>query len=66
MKTVIYTHDPMLTLVHSLENAVDIYGEDYIEEFGVEVPDIIVDAFIYHYEKVLELSRLLRSIEDKK
>jgi hypothetical protein len=63
MKVMIYTHDPILTLVRSKEESIDLFGED-CEEDLVEVPDAIAIECIATYQKLIDLSQKLKIIRD--
>ena len=60
MKVLIHTHDPMLTLVRLPEEAVELFGEDTLEEDGVEVPDELVLEIDKTYKRLCELSAKLK------
>lgn len=59
MKVVLYTHDPMLTLARTPEETKELFGEDYLEEEGVEVPAGLVNEAVETYKKLVEISREL-------
>lgn len=61
MKVLLYTHDPMLTLVRLPEEAVDLFGEDILED-AVEVPDALALEVHATYRKLCELSQQLARI----
>lgn len=55
MKYIVYTHDPILTLVYRPETSAEYFGEDYAEEFGVEIPDELVNRVIESYENMIKV-----------
>lgn len=64
MKYTIYHHDPMLTLIYRPETSAEYFGEDYSEEYGIEIPEELVNRVIESYENMLkiqdELDKFLR------
>jgi hypothetical protein len=60
MRVLIYTHDPLLTLARLPEEAKEWFGEDVLEEDGIEVPDELVLEISRTYEKLCELSAELK------
>ena len=65
MKYWIYTHDPVLTLVYSREEAIELFGEDALEEYGVELPDALVLEITQTYKRLLELAKELQQKSGK-
>lgn len=63
MKVLIHTHDPMLTLVRLPDEAIDLFGEETLEEDGIEVPDDLVTEAHETYKKMCELSNKLHDIQ---
>jgi len=61
MKVLLYTHDPMLTLCRLPEEAVELFGEDAMED-AVEVPDELAREAHETYQKLKELSEKLAKI----
>lgn len=62
MKVFIYTHDPMLTLVYLPEEAREMFGEEVLEDCGVEVPDALAQELHDTYDKLCELSHQVAQI----
>ena len=63
MKVCLYSHDPLLYLCYLPEEAKDIYGEVYYDEYGVEIPDELALEINEVYERLLILSEKIRKIE---
>lgn len=61
MKVLLYTHDPMLTLCRLPEEAVELFGEDALED-AVEIPDELALEVQATYRKLCELSGRLAKI----
>lgn len=70
MRVLIHTHDPMLTLVRLPKDAIDLFGEDVLNEDGIEIPDALAIEADLIYKKLCELSHKLseikKSYEEKK
>lgn len=56
-KTTITTHDPLIYLLRTREESIDLFGEDDVNETGIEVPDELIVEFNETYQKLLKLSR---------
>ena len=54
MKITIYTHDPILNLIYTKEESDELFGEDYIEDYGIEVPDDLAIKVIESYKNLIE------------
>jgi len=65
MRVWVYTHDPMLTLCYSPEQAAELFGDSALEEDGVEVPDALVQDIIETYKRLGELSSQLKKLRDE-
>lgn len=67
MRCTTHTHDPMLTLVYLPEKTIEYFGEDYLEDYGIEIPDDLVNEVIKSYEDMLviqnKLEKYLRTVE---
>lgn len=46
MRVYFYTHDPLLTMIYTDREAVDLFGGDHLAEFGKEIPDKLVTRFL--------------------
>lgn len=66
MKVRVYRHDPLLTLCESRQETIEMFGKEYLDEEGVEVPDSLVERAIRTKEELLEVSRLLETIRKGK
>lgn len=55
MKVLIYTHDPMLTLVRLPNEAIELFGEDSMDD-AVEIPDTLAMEITQTYKRLCELS----------
>jgi len=64
MKVYIYTTDPMLTLCYLPAEAVEMFGEATLEEYGREVPDALALEINETYEKLRQLSQKLKQYKD--
>lgn len=54
MKVTIYTHDPILHLIYTKQDSDELFGEDYIEDYGIEVPDDLAIKVIESYKNLIE------------
>ncbi len=66
MKVSLHTFDPMLTLVRTKEEYVDLFGEEGFEEEAYEVPDELAKEADEVYNKMIEISRKLARIKRAK
>ena len=64
MKVVLYTHDPMLTLARSEDETVELFGQDYFDEYAVEVSDELAKELISTYEKLCALSHQVSKLRE--
>ena len=53
MKCTTHTHDPVLKLVYPPEKTIEYFGEDFLEEYGIEIPDDLAKRAIESYENML-------------
>lgn len=60
IRTIIHTHDPVLKLCYTPEEAEDLFGQAYIDEFGTDLPKDLVEDVTKTYSHMLELSEKLR------
>lgn len=58
MKVYIYRHDPLLTLCYLPNEAVELFGEDALDDCP-DVPDDLAKEINDTYEKLKKLSREL-------
>lgn len=66
MKVLLYTHDPMLTLVRTEEEAKELFGDDCMDDdCAVEIPDELAAEAQAVYNRMCEISQQLRSIRTK-
>jgi len=65
MRVMIYTHDPMLTLVRSEQESVELFGQDYFDEDAKEIPDELAKELISTYKKLCNLSDQLEKLQQK-
>jgi hypothetical protein len=61
-KTIINEIDPFIYKIRTREESIDLFGEDYIDEFGFEVPDELIEEFKKTYDKLIELSKIAERI----
>ena len=66
MKVTVHTHDPILKLIYPPEKTIDYFGEDFLEEYGIEIPDDLAKRAIESYKTMLEvqdeLDKFLKSV----
>ena len=65
MKVLIYTHDPILTLARSEQESIDLFGQDYFDEYAIELPDELAQELISTYEKLCVLSEQASKLREK-
>lgn len=46
MRVYFYTHDPVLQMIYTDREAVDLFGAETLAEYGDDVPDELVDRFV--------------------
>ena len=46
MRVYFHTHDPLLTMIYTDQEAIDLFGEDSLEEDGQDIPDELVTEFV--------------------
>jgi predicted DNA-binding protein YlxM (UPF0122 family) len=61
----ISTHDPMINVVRSVEYCNEMFGEDYIEDYGVEIPEALAIEAQAVYQRLMEISRELEKYKGK-
>ena len=62
MKVYLYTHDPMLTLVRSEQETLELFGDDF--DGFMEIPDELAEDLISTY-KTLSLSDQAAKLKEK-
>lgn len=69
MKVTVHTHDPILTLIYPPEKTIDYFGEDFLEEYGIEIPDDFLARYNMAWEEFWkcqeELIKLMKEQESK-
>jgi len=62
IKVELFTHDPMLTLVRSESQCKQLFDDDYLDEYGIEIHEELANEAISTYYKLLEISEKLDKI----
>jgi hypothetical protein len=60
IRVVLYSHNPVLTLLHLPEDAIGLYGEDGLAEEGVEIPTELAQDVVRTYKHLGDLSERLK------
>lgn len=64
-KTIICEVDPFIHKIRTREESIYLFGEDYVDEFGFEVPDELIEEFKKTYDKLMELSETAKRIYER-
>lgn len=65
MRVYLYTHDPMLTLARNEQETIELFGDDYFDEYAVEIPDVLAQELISTYKKLCSLSEQASKIKEE-
>lgn len=66
MKVLPYHHDPLLALVYKEEEAIDLFGKEYFDEYSVEIPDEIANEVHDCYSRLIKAQKKLEQILKEK
>jgi hypothetical protein len=61
-----YTHDPVLCLVRTAEETVELFGPEELDEEGREIPDELLQRFINARDEFFAVQAELKKIKDSK
>lgn len=50
-KVTFTTSDPFITIIRDEKESIDFFGADYLNDFGVEVPQDLIERFKKNYEE---------------
>lgn len=59
-KVILTTSDPVTILLFPPEESLDMYGPDFVEEDGVDVPDELIKRFTENREEFYKIQEELR------
>ena len=66
MKILPYHHDPLLCLIYKKDEAIDLFGEEYFEEYGVEIPDELANEIHESYKRLMDSKKKIEQILKEK
>ena len=55
MRVIVSSGDPVLTVIYPKEKAIEYFGEEYLEDCGIELPDELVDRYVKNYQEMLDI-----------
>ena len=56
------TNDPFVTKIMDEKETSDMFGDDYIEDYGVEVSEILVEKFKKNWEEFWSIQKEIQII----
>ena len=59
-------HDPLILFVHSKEETIEMFGEDYLEEYGYEIPEDVLKRYEQVTKDFSAMQRELRKYKDER
>lgn len=65
-KVILSTYDPFIIMVRDKKESADMFGEDYILERGVNIPDDLLQRYQKNYAEFWAIQKELDSIEKEK
>ena len=62
MRCYLSSHDPIITIVYPPTEAVDMFGQDMLDEYGTDLPDDLAIEYTTAYNRVMALSMVIERI----
>ena len=56
-KIILTSSDPVIHKIYSPEESIDIFGEEGLYDYGVEIPDDLLDRYLKNQEEFWKIQK---------
>jgi hypothetical protein len=56
-RVTLHTNDPVILNINDEEKCVDMFGEDFLQDYGVEIPNELLERYTINWLEFLKIQK---------
>jgi hypothetical protein len=62
-KITLTTNDPVITEIRNSQETIDLFGDDFLDDYGIEAPDELIERFQKNYKEFKEIQAEINKLK---